>query len=66
MSGRRRTAGAGAGRDGTDLGDKVRAMSAVYGLIGEGRGRTSEGRVVSLIKAVAKGRPRERSPRRER
>ena len=49
MSGRRRTAGAGAGRDGTDLGDKVRAVSAVYGLIGEGRGRTSEGRIAAIL-----------------
>ena len=59
-------AGAGVGRDGTDLGDKVRAVSVVYGLIGEGRDRTNAGRVVSLIEAVAKGRLQERSPRRER
>ena len=37
--------------------DKARAVSAVYDLIGEGRARANAGRVMSLIEAVARGRP---------
>ena len=46
--------------------DKARAVSAVYDLIGEGRGRANSERVAHLIEAVAKGRPRERSAAPER
>ena len=41
--------------------DKARAVSAVYDLIGEGHGAANARRVVSLIEAVARGRPKERS-----
>ena len=37
--------------------DKARAVSAVYDLIGEGRARANARRVMSLIEAVARGRP---------
>ena len=42
-------------------GDKARAVAAVYDLIGEGRGQVYTRRVVSLIEAVARGRPAHRS-----
>ena len=41
--------------------DKARAVSAVYDLIGEGRGQAHTRRIVSLIEAVARGRPTHRS-----
>ena len=37
--------------------DKARAVAAVYDLIGEGRGQVYTRRVVSLIKAMARGCP---------
>ena len=43
------------------LGDKARAVCAVYDLIGEGHGQANARRVVSLVEAVAKGRSGERS-----
>ena len=46
--------------------DKARAVAAVYDLIGEGRGQVYTRRVVSLIEAVARGRPVHRSPAPER
>ena len=47
-------------------GDKARAVAAVYDLIGEGRGQVYTRRVVSLIEAVARGRPVHRSAAPER
>ena len=46
--------------------DKARAVAAVHGLIGEGRGQVYTRRVVSLIEAVARGRPVHRSAAPER
>ena len=46
--------------------DKARAVAAVYDLIGEGRGQVYTRRVVSLIKAVTRGRPVHRSAAPER
>ena len=37
--------------------DKARTVAAVYDLIGEGRGQVYTMRGVSLIEAVARGRP---------
>ena len=48
------------------LTDKARAVAAVYDLIGEGRGQAHTKRVVSLIEAVARGRPAHRSAAAER
>ena len=48
------------------LTDKARAVAAVYDLIGEGRGQAHTRRVVSLIEAVARGRPVHRSAAAER
>lgn len=36
--------------------DKARAVSAVYDLMGRGRGQASATRIAQLIEAVAKGR----------
>ena len=48
------------------LTDKARAVAAVYDLVGEGRGQAHTRRVVSLIEAVARGRPVHRSAAAER
>ena len=47
-------------------GDKARAVAAVYDLIGESRGQAYTKRIVSLIKAVSRGRPTHRSAAPER
>ena len=47
-------------------GDKARAVGGVDYLIGEGRGQVYTRRVVSLIEAVARGRPVHRSAAAER